>query len=117
MMKKRFDKQAQESGKWFEYDGSKFLLASAKSKAFQKAYSEVQTDAEDAEDKVAEAISAVVMDWENMLDEDGITPLAFDKKELKEILQDDVEFSQWVMATIINQDNYKREALQVKAKK
>lgn len=116
--KGRFDKVAQESGKWFDYDGAKFLLSSAKSTAFQKAWAESTTDGEiEDEDKLVKALAEVVNDWENVADEDGVTPLEFNREDLEFILKDDEEFSKWVMATILNQDNYKRQAVVKKAKK
>ena len=115
-IKNRYDKQAQEDGKWFEYDGGKFLLASARSTAFLKAYAEVNQEDID-EDKVADAICKIFKGWEDVMDEDGVTPLECSEDNVKEILLGDPDFGQWVLATVVDQDNYKREIIKAKTKK
>ena len=117
--KKRFDKEAQESGKWFDYDGAKFKLASAKKKEFLKAYAEAAGEdgniKEDAD--LHKVLLTVILDWENVADEDGVTPLEFNEKDLLEILEDDDEFARWALSTVLNQENYRREKVEAKAKK
>lgn len=117
MIKNRFDKKAQQEGKWFKYDSADILLTSVKNEKFIQAYAKATSGEKEDEELILEALSNLVADWKGVFDEDGTTPLEFSLEELDYFLKEDDDFRNWVLQTALNQENYKRELVEKKAKK
>lgn len=121
----RFDKELQENGKWVDYDGGKFKVASIASPKFIKGYTALDTDTENLTEEQSKEFSlklntllaeTILLDWEGVVDED-------DKEEKYtveggiELLEEDAVFASWLLNFTKEVNNYKREAVAKKAKK
>lgn len=129
--KKRFDKEAQQSGKWVPYDGGEFLVASMLSDKFKKAYADLEEEYADNKEALEEGTEAnlakasktnrilaetLLLGWKEVVDEDG-EEIPYTVEEGVELLEDDPLFGAWLLRYAQNLDNYKREAVKKKAKK
>lgn len=120
--KKRFDKEAIETGKWTKYDGGEFKLASVSSSEFVKAHSDYLDnkgkEGVEADNKAfCELIATtLLLDWKGVVDEAG-EELPYSVDEAVEILMDDALFLNHIVSYAQTLDNYKRELVQKKAKK
>lgn len=120
--KKRFDKEAIETGKWVEYDGGEFKLASISNSEFVKAYGEYSANKDKEEAEVDNkafcelVATTLLLDWKGVVDEAG-EELPYSVDEAVEILMDDALFLNYIISYTQTLDNYKRELVQKKAKK
>lgn len=118
----RTDKQAAENGRWFEFHGSRFLIAAANTPAYRRALERianpnkrrVNTDDEDALDRVTVEILAdvVLKDWEGVTDlnADGEeVPVPFSKAIARKVLEESMEFRQFVERTAFAAANFIQE--------
>lgn len=116
-IKNRFDKDAQENGKFFDYDGGKFKIASMSNTAFIKAYGEYQAGDASQEDFAKVIAETILLDWDEIYDEDGETTIPYSVEAATEFLVLDTELLAFIINTMNNRDNYRRELVKKKTKK
>lgn len=111
------DKKAAEDGKWFEYDGARFLIAATGTPAYQKAARKMgkrNVAAIQREDVVAlngmtvqVMAKAVLKGWENV--KDGEKDFPFSEANAVHLLTVAGDFRNWVESQSMNLANFVQE--------
>lgn len=121
----RFDKDLQENGKWVEYDGGKFKVASIATPKFIQGYTSLDTDTDNLTEEQAKVFSlklntllaeVILLDWEGVVDEDD-KPVDYTTEGGIELLEEDTVFASWLLNYTKEVNNYKRESVAKKIKK
>lgn len=111
------DKAAAEAGKWFDYDGARFLIAAFNTPRYQKVLSRIgkKNQAAVRHEKfdtlqtitIEVQAEAILLNWEGVLNGENLFP--YSRENALYLLSASMEFRAWVEATSMNLANFVEE--------
>lgn len=114
----RTDKSAAEHGKWFEYDGSRFLIAAHGTPRYQRALTKHgkknqaairRDDFETLNGMAVEVMAdAILLDWEDV--KDGEKDFPYSRANAVTLLSSAMEFKAFVEQSSMNLANFIQES-------
>ncbi len=120
---KRWDTEAQENGKWMEYDDGEFLIAAVPNVKFTKGFVELSEKYEGEEKAEGFAVelnellaTTVLLGWKDVVGEDD-KDIDYTPELGVQLLEADAPFGAWLLEQSRKQENFKRETKEKRSKK